>query len=105
MVVDIRVIRVVLDSLLEALKRFRRVALLHPHTGDLDPCLGERRVELERVEEVRGAGFGFAVVDQIEARIAFESRQRVGGRGATVKYSLGGMVRSSRENKGRRRQT
>jgi hypothetical protein len=37
MIVDIRVIRVVLDGLLECLKRLLRVTLFHVHTRDFDP--------------------------------------------------------------------
>ena len=52
-IVYIRVVRVVLDSLLEALESFLRVTLLHPYARDLDPRLRQTRLELERVEEVR----------------------------------------------------
>ena len=51
-VVDIGVIRVVLDSLLERLERFLRVALFHVHTRDLDPRLGKRGDEHNGREEI-----------------------------------------------------
>lgn len=41
-----------LDRLLEALERLLRVALLHVHARNLHPRLRQRRLELDRREEV-----------------------------------------------------
>jgi hypothetical protein len=51
-VVDIRVVRIVLDSFLEGLKRPLGVTLFHVHTRDFDPRLSKRRNEFDGLEEV-----------------------------------------------------
>ena len=51
-VVYVRVVRVVLDSLLEALESFLRVTLFHPYARNLDPGLCQRGLEFQRLQEV-----------------------------------------------------
>ena len=51
-VIDVRVVRIVLDGLLEALERLLGLSLFHVHTGNLDPRLRQRRQELQRLQEI-----------------------------------------------------
>jgi hypothetical protein len=51
-VVDIRVIRIELDSFLEALERLRSIALLHMHTSYLHQTLCESREKVYRLLKV-----------------------------------------------------
>ena len=52
MVVDIGVVGIVLDRLLEALKCLFGITLFHVHTGNLYPRLRQRRLKLNRRQEV-----------------------------------------------------
>lgn len=51
-VIDIRIIRVVLNGVLKALERGLRISLLHMHTSNLHQTLGERGNEADGLEKI-----------------------------------------------------
>jgi len=52
MVIDIWIVWILPDSLLEAIEGLLRITLFHVYTGDLNKTLGERRHELDGLQEV-----------------------------------------------------
>lgn len=51
-IVDIRIVRVLLDRIFEALERFFGIPLFHIYTGDLDETLCKRWEDLDRLQEI-----------------------------------------------------